>query len=57
MAGSNIATVLTAEELVEIYNSCRIFLHPSRLEGWGLPAAEAMVWWLRRGRRRITRGR
>lgn len=32
-----------AEELVEIYNSCRIFLHPSRLEGWGLPAAEAMA--------------
>ncbi|MFN6201602.1 MAG: glycosyltransferase family 4 protein [Acidobacteriota bacterium] len=29
--------------LVEIYNSCRIFLHPSRLEGWGLPAAEAMA--------------
>ncbi|MFM8392399.1 MAG: glycosyltransferase family 4 protein, partial [Acidobacteriota bacterium] len=32
-----------ASALVEIYNSCRIFLHPSRLEGWGLPAAEAMA--------------
>lgn len=31
------------EELVELYNSCQIFLHPSRLEGWGLPAAEAMA--------------
>ncbi len=30
-------------ELVELYNSCRIFLHPSHLEGWGLPAAEAMA--------------
>jgi glycosyltransferase involved in cell wall biosynthesis len=29
--------------LVDLYNSCRIFLHPSRLEGWGLPAAEAMA--------------
>lgn len=29
--------------LVELYNGCRIFLHPSRLEGWGLPAAEAMA--------------
>jgi len=33
----------TAEELVDLYNSCQIFLHPSRLEGWGLPAAEAMA--------------
>jgi len=33
----------TAEELVSLYNSCRIFLHPSRLEGWGLPAVEAMA--------------
>ncbi len=30
-------------ELVEIYNSCRVFLHPSWIEGWGLPAAEAMA--------------
>ncbi|MCI0337219.1 MAG: glycosyltransferase family 4 protein [Acidobacteria bacterium] len=29
--------------LLEIYNSCRIFLHPSWIEGWGLPAAEAMA--------------
>ena len=33
----------SAAGLVDIYNSCRIFLHPSRLEGWGLPAAEAMA--------------
>ncbi len=30
-------------ELVALYNSCQIFLHPSHLEGWGLPAAEAMA--------------
>jgi len=30
-------------ELVALYNSCQIFLHPSRLEGWGLPGAEAMA--------------
>ncbi len=29
--------------LMELYNSCRVFLHPSWLEGWGLPAAEAMA--------------
>lgn len=29
------------DKLVEIYNSCRVFLNPSWLEGWGLPAAEA----------------
>lgn len=33
----------TAERLVELYNSCRIFLNPGRAEGWGLPAAEAMA--------------
>ena len=33
----------SATALVDLYNSCRIFLHPSRLEGWGLPAAEAMA--------------
>jgi glycosyltransferase involved in cell wall biosynthesis len=31
------------QELVELYNSCRIFLNPSWTEGWGLPAAEAMA--------------
>jgi glycosyltransferase involved in cell wall biosynthesis len=31
------------DRLVEIYNSCQVFLHPSWLEGWGLPAAEAMA--------------
>lgn len=30
-------------ELVELYNSCQIFLNPSWTEGWGLPAAEAMA--------------
>lgn len=29
------------ERLLEIYNSCRVFLNPSWLEGWGLPATEA----------------
>lgn len=33
----------TVEKLVELYNSCRIFLNPGRAEGWGLPAAEAMA--------------
>ncbi|MFN0088092.1 MAG: glycosyltransferase family 4 protein [Blastocatellia bacterium] len=31
------------ERMVSLHNSCRIFLHPSRAEGWGLPAAEAMA--------------
>lgn len=31
------------DRLVELYNSCRIFLNPSWSEGWGLPAAEAMA--------------
>lgn len=29
--------------LVELYNSCQVFLNPSWAEGWGLPAAEAMA--------------
>jgi L-malate glycosyltransferase len=29
-------------ELLALYNSCSIFLHPSWAEGWGLPSAEAM---------------
>jgi glycosyltransferase involved in cell wall biosynthesis len=31
------------QQLVELYNSCQIFLNPSWTEGWGLPAAEAMA--------------
>jgi glycosyltransferase involved in cell wall biosynthesis len=30
-------------QMVELYNSCRIFLHPSWSEGWPLPPAEAMA--------------
>lgn len=30
-------------ELLELYNSCRVFLHPSWAEGWPLPPAEAMA--------------
>ncbi|MCJ7458544.1 MAG: glycosyltransferase family 4 protein [candidate division Zixibacteria bacterium] len=30
-------------QLVDIYNSCSIFINPSWSEGWGLPAAEAMA--------------
>lgn len=30
-------------DLVELYNSCQVFLNPSWKEGWGLPAAEAMA--------------
>jgi glycosyltransferase involved in cell wall biosynthesis len=30
------------KELPALYNSCAVFLHPSRTEGWGLPSAEAM---------------
>jgi glycosyltransferase involved in cell wall biosynthesis len=33
----------SAQRLREIYNSCQVFLNPSRHEGWGLPAAEAMA--------------
>ena len=33
----------SSDQLLELYNSCRVFLHPSHLEGWGLPAAEAMA--------------
>lgn len=29
--------------LVDLYNSCRIFLNPSWAEGWGLTSAEAMA--------------
>jgi glycosyltransferase involved in cell wall biosynthesis len=29
--------------LVALYNECQVFLHPSHLEGWGLPAVEAMA--------------
>ncbi|MGH9850397.1 MAG: glycosyltransferase family 4 protein [Blastocatellia bacterium] len=31
------------EKLVDIYNSCQVFLNPSWMEGWGLTAAEAMA--------------
>lgn len=30
------------ERLCELYNECAVFVAPSRLEGWGLPASEAM---------------
>lgn len=33
----------TPEQLVELYNSCQVFLNPSWIEGWGLPSAEAMA--------------
>jgi L-malate glycosyltransferase len=32
----------SADELLALYNSCSVFLHPSWTEGWGLPSAEAM---------------
>jgi glycosyltransferase involved in cell wall biosynthesis len=31
------------EDLRALYNSCAVFLQPSRSEGWGLPASEAML--------------
>jgi glycosyltransferase involved in cell wall biosynthesis len=31
------------ERLVDLYNSCQVFLNPSWMEGWGLTAAEAMA--------------
>ncbi len=31
------------EQLVELYNSCQVYLNPSWAEGWGLTAAEAMA--------------
>jgi glycosyltransferase involved in cell wall biosynthesis len=31
------------EKIPQIYNSCSIFLHSSRSEGWSLPSAEAMA--------------
>lgn len=30
-------------ELLDLYNSCAVFLHPSWAEGWPLPPAEAMT--------------
>jgi len=30
-------------QLLDIYNSCSIFISPSLVEGWGLPLAEAMA--------------
>jgi glycosyltransferase involved in cell wall biosynthesis len=30
------------EKIVELYNSCAIFVGPSLIEGWGLPPCEAM---------------
>lgn len=34
---------LTDSQLAEFYNRCSVFMLPSRWEGWGLPAAEAMA--------------
>lgn len=31
------------ERLRDLFNGCSVFVHPSRIEGWGLPAAEAMA--------------
>jgi len=31
------------KQLLDLYNSCQVFLHPSWIEGWGLPPAEAMA--------------
>jgi len=31
------------DELLALYNSCAVFLHPSWAEGWPLPPAEAMT--------------
>lgn len=33
----------TPAELLELYNSCAVFLHPSWAEGWPLPPAESMA--------------
>ena len=33
----------TPERLRDLFNDCRVFIHPSWIEGWGLPAAEAMA--------------
>jgi len=33
----------SSTQIVEIYNSCSIFVHPSWSEGWSLPPAEAMA--------------
>jgi glycosyltransferase involved in cell wall biosynthesis len=42
---NNIATLgrLSEKQLVDLYNSCDIYLFPSRLEGFGLTIAEAMA--------------
>jgi glycosyltransferase involved in cell wall biosynthesis len=34
---------LSTDALCVFYNQCAVFLLPSRYEGWGLPAAEAMA--------------
>jgi glycosyltransferase involved in cell wall biosynthesis len=33
----------SARELLALYNSCSVFLHPSWTEGWPLPPAESMT--------------
>ncbi len=33
----------SSRQHLDLYNSCQVFLHPSWVEGWGLPAAEAMA--------------
>ncbi len=37
------ARLPSVEDLRALYNSCAVFLQPSRSEGWGLPASEAML--------------
>ena len=41
--GLTVHGYLDQQRLLDLYRRCMVFVYPSRVEGWGLPAAEAMA--------------